>query len=47
MLDVIRNGITSMSIDFGLMGEMAAQFIVAKVPVRAYLPTLLINRNSV
>jgi len=47
MLDVIRNGITSMSIDFGLMGEMAARFIVSKNPVKEYLPTLLINRNSV
>jgi DNA-binding LacI/PurR family transcriptional regulator len=47
VLEVIRNGITSISIDFGLMGEKAAGFIINKIPVREFLPTVLINRKSV
>lgn len=47
VLEVIKNGISSISIDFGLMGEKAANFVVTKQPIQEYLPTQLIVRNSV
>jgi len=47
ILEVIKNGITSISIDFGLMGEMAAEFVVKGDIVREYLPALVTLRNSV
>ncbi len=46
-LEVIKNGISSISIDFGLMGEKAAQFVVTKSEVKEYIPTNLTIRNSV
>lgn len=46
ILEVIKNGISSISIDFGLMGEKAAQFIKNKVAIQEYLPTALILRGS-
>jgi DNA-binding transcriptional regulator YhcF (GntR family) len=46
VLEVIKNGISSISIDFGLMGEKAALFVRTKQPVQEYLPTQLILRNS-
>jgi len=46
VLEVIKNGISSISIDFGLMGEKAAYFVRAKQPVQEYLQTRLIIRNS-
>lgn len=46
VLEVIKNGISSISIDFGLLGEKAAQFVISKQPVQEYLPTGLIVRNS-
>ncbi len=47
ILDVIKNGITSISIDFGLLGEKAAEFILNKQFVQEYLPTTIRLRNSV
>jgi len=47
VLEVIKNGISSISIDFGLMGEKAADFVITKKPIQEYLPTELIVRNSV
>jgi len=46
VLEVIKNGISSISIDFGLMGEKAANFITGKHSIQEYLPTELIVRNS-
>ena len=46
VLEVIKNGISSISIDFGLMGEKAANFITGKQSIQEYLPTELIVRNS-
>lgn len=46
ILEVVKNGITSISIDFGLMGEKAAKFVTTKQPIQEYLPTNLIQRNS-
>jgi DNA-binding transcriptional regulator YhcF (GntR family) len=46
VLEVIKNGISSISIDFGLMGEMAANFVTGKKALQEYLPTELIVRNS-
>ncbi|HLP04708.1 MAG TPA: GntR family transcriptional regulator [Paludibacter sp.] len=47
VLEVIKNGISAISIDFGLMGEKAANFVKTKTPVQEYLPTQLIIRNSI
>jgi DNA-binding transcriptional regulator YhcF (GntR family) len=47
ILEVIKNGISSISIDFGLMGEKAARFITGKQTIQEYLPTELIVRNSI
>ena len=47
VLEVIKNGISTISIDFGLMGEKAANFITHKQPIQEYLPTELIIRNSI
>ncbi len=46
VLEVIKNGISSISIDFGLMGEKAAYFVTAKKSIQEYIPTELIIRNS-
>ncbi len=47
ILEVIENGISAISVDFGLMGEMAANFVITKRPIQEYLPTELILRNSI
>lgn len=47
VLEIIKNGISSISIDFGLMGEKAAQFIKTKNQIQEYLPTRLIIRGSI
>ncbi|HEY6913941.1 MAG TPA: GntR family transcriptional regulator [Paludibacter sp.] len=47
ILEVIKNGISAISIDFGLMGEKAASFVKTKQPIQEYLPTKLIIRNSI
>jgi len=47
VLEVIKNGISTISVDFGLMGEKAANFITNKQPIQEYLPTELILRNSI
>jgi len=47
VLEVIKSGISSISIDFGLMGEKAASFVTSKKPIQEYLQTRLILRNSV
>lgn len=46
VFEVIKNGISSVSVDFGLMGEMAARFVKTKTEVQEYLPTKLILRGS-
>lgn len=46
ILDVIKKGITSISIDFGLMGEKAAKFVTTKKQIQEYIPTQLIKRAS-
>ena len=47
ILEVIENGISSISVDFGLMGEKAATFVTSKNQIQEYLPTNLILRGSV
>lgn len=47
ILEVIKNGISSISIDFGLMGEKAANYVVNKQAIQEYLPTELIARASI
>lgn len=46
VLEVIQNGISAVSIDFGMMGEMAAKFVLTKTPVREFLPTKFFKRKS-
>jgi len=47
VLEVIKSGISSITIDFGLMGEKAAHFITSREPIQEYLPTELIVRSSI
>jgi len=46
MLEVIENGITSISVDFKQMGELAARFINNNEHIQTYVPTRLIVRGS-
>ena len=46
LYEVIDQGITSISTDFGLMGQQAASFVKSKEKVRQIIPTKLIMRNS-
>lgn len=46
ILEVIKNGITAISVDFGLMGEMAAAYLRTNIEVKEYLPTNVIMRKS-
>lgn len=47
ILEVIKDGISSISVDFGLMGEKAAAFVNTKIPVQEYLETKVVFRGSV
>ena len=47
VLEIIKNGISSISVVFGLMGEKAAGFVKSKVVIQEYLPTKLIIRGSI
>jgi len=47
VLEIIKNGISAISVDFGLMGEKAASFVKTKQPIQEYLETKLIIRNSI
>ncbi|HOJ66877.1 MAG TPA: GntR family transcriptional regulator, partial [Paludibacteraceae bacterium] len=47
LLEVIQEGIAAISIDFGLLGEKAAQFIKDKMFVQEFLPTRFIFRPSI
>ena len=47
VLEIIKNGISSISVDFGLMGEKAAKFVTLKEPIQEYIPTQLIVRGSI
>jgi DNA-binding transcriptional regulator YhcF (GntR family) len=46
MLEVIENGITSISVDFKQMGVLAARFINNNERLQTYVPTRLIVRGS-
>lgn len=46
MLEVIENGITSISVDFKQMGILAARFINNNERLQTYVPTRLIVRGS-
>ena len=47
VLEIIKDGISSISVDFGLMGEKAAHFVTKKELIQEYLPTQLTLRGSV
>jgi len=44
--EIICDGITTYSTDFGKMAERAAQFVLDREPVKETIPTVLIRRNS-
>jgi DNA-binding transcriptional regulator YhcF (GntR family) len=44
--EVIDNGITSLTIDWDLMGMEIAKFVIDDVPIHKYLPTEVRFRNS-
>jgi DNA-binding transcriptional regulator YhcF (GntR family) len=46
MLEIIENGITSISVDFKQMGVLAARFINNNERIQTYVPTRLIVRGS-
>ncbi|MDP3441874.1 MAG: GntR family transcriptional regulator, partial [Ignavibacteria bacterium] len=46
LLEVIKNGISSISIDFGQMGMKAARFVTNREPIQEYLPTKIFLRAS-
>lgn len=46
MLEIIENGITSISTDFQQMGRLASDFITTKQKIQTYIPTQLIVRGS-
>jgi DNA-binding LacI/PurR family transcriptional regulator len=47
VLEVIKDGISSISIDFGLMGAKAAQFVKTKIQIQEVLNTGFIPRGSI
>jgi DNA-binding transcriptional regulator YhcF (GntR family) len=47
VLEIIKDGISSISVDFGLMGEKAAHFVTKKELIQEYLPTQLTLRGSI
>ncbi|MCX6309376.1 MAG: GntR family transcriptional regulator [Bacteroidia bacterium] len=47
ILEVIEKGVSAISVDFGLMGEWAANFVINKQQIQEYLPTQFIQRNSI
>ncbi len=47
LLEVIQEGIAAVSIDFGLLGEKAAQYVKTKDIIREFLPTRFLERPSI
>ncbi len=47
LLEIINDGIASVSIDFGLMGQKAAMFVMNRKSVQEYLPTTVCLRSSI
>lgn len=46
VLEIIKKGISSISIDFAEMGRKAAEFIKSQQKIQEFLPTRLVLRNS-
>ena len=46
VLEIIKKGISSISVDFAEMGKKAAEFIKSKHKIQEFLPTRLVLRNS-
>jgi DNA-binding transcriptional regulator YhcF (GntR family) len=44
--EIIFDGITTFSIDFAKMGEMAAEFVLSRKPIKHLMENKLIRRNS-
>ena len=45
--EIIENGIPSFSIDFNLMGSLAADFVLTGEKIQQYLPTRVYRENSI
>jgi DNA-binding transcriptional regulator YhcF (GntR family) len=46
MKEIIADGITTYSTDFGLIGKKAAQFVLTREKIQETIPMILIRRNS-
>jgi DNA-binding LacI/PurR family transcriptional regulator len=46
LLEIIQEGVSSFSIDFARLGEMAASFVMKGEPVQLEMPTNFIQRKS-
>lgn len=46
VLEIIKKGISSISIDFATMGQKAAEFVLSQKKIQEFLPTRLVLRNS-
>ena len=46
VLEIIKKGISSISIDFADMGRKAAEFVLSQQKIQEFLPTRLVLRNS-
>jgi DNA-binding transcriptional regulator YhcF (GntR family) len=44
--EILADGITTYSTDFGLIGRKAAHFVLTREPLQEVVPTVLIRRNS-
>jgi DNA-binding LacI/PurR family transcriptional regulator len=44
--EIIADGITTYSVDFGLIGQKAAQFVLNREKIQETMPMVLIRRNS-
>lgn len=46
LFEVIENGISSVGIDWKEMGNLAADFVMTNEPIRTFLPTVIVKRDS-
>jgi DNA-binding LacI/PurR family transcriptional regulator len=44
--EIVCNGITTFSVNFGEMGKKAAEFVLDRQKIQEVMPTLLLRRNS-
>lgn len=44
--EIIESGISSIGIDWKIMGELTATFVAESTPIHLFLPTIITDRNS-